>query len=108
MEIKTLLTDIINGKLDEHAKAIKQALDQRADILADLNLISLKVGDRVRIDRITPAVLKGQTGVIHALPRNGNSKRFDVTLDDNDFYIRGMQAQKIQRGIPAVCLTKID
>jgi len=110
MQINDLLKAIANGELDQHQDAINQAFRSRRQLTASITAQTLVLKQLVRLSNLTPAWLNGRTGKIVGLPRTGNSKRFDVELDETPIgcYHRHTPATKMQRGIPAVCITPIE
>lgn len=97
-DLSAILRGIANGAADGCEKAVYDAINARRRSLASITAGTLRVGDRVVVGNIRPARLNGREGVITSLPRSGNSKRFGVKLDGDDFPMSGM---------PAACLTKV-
>lgn len=97
---------ILAGEADGDLEMVYTAFKNRKEVLAQRNLHSLRVGQRVKLFGLTPKVLNGKVGEIVRLPRNGNSKRFDVKLD-NEIVLRGRVTQDVG-GVPVQCLEVIE
>ena len=110
MKLTDFLQAIANGQFDGQEDAIYGAIKARHQMKSQLTAMSLIIGQRVKIDKIRPKALCGLTGKVIALPRSGNSKRFDVELDKAPvgFGRFGQPFTKIQRGIPASCLFPLE
>ena len=108
MNINDIIKAIANGDADGHTEAIYDAIRQRQHRTTALKAVTITIGQRVKIVRITPAWLNDLTGKVVSLPHTANSKRFDVELDEEPvarFNRRTLRPEtKLQRGIPAACL----
>lgn len=96
---------IMRGDADKDLEMIHTAYENRRAVVADKNLNTLRIGQRVKLLGLHPEVLNGNTGKITALPRDRRSKRFSVELD-SEILLRG-RVTKMANGIPVQCLEMI-
>jgi hypothetical protein len=79
----TLIASIINGEYDDDIDRIFRALRSRENEIrrraAQVNLITLTPGTRVRLKDLSPKYLNGLTGVVKA----SRGARITVELDTN-------------------------
>ena len=96
-----VIAGIFSGDFDSEFETLYRAIEARRSQIAKENAIELRIGDKVRIERIRPAWLNGQTGVVSGLPRSGRSMRFQITLDNPPH-----PTDRVQHGVPSACLVK--
>lgn len=99
------------GAVDDRETQIIDEINARRRFMSSMTAAELSLNQRVKISGISPKWLNGLTGKIVALPYRANSKRFDVELDaaadDLPLDRYGREQSKVQRGIPAGCLTAL-
>jgi hypothetical protein len=100
-----VITALLRGDFDDVLPDFSDAIQARREMNAQKNLVSLRLGDPVVLSNLRERNLNGQTGVISGLPKNGRSKRFDVTLD-KEAMIKHRYTKDVP-GVPSQCITKV-
>lgn len=101
MNTATITLDEVLAFVRDARGARLTAIIEEAERVREQTKTLLALGDEVRIDNIRPAALKGLTGKVSGYPKNGNSKRFAVTLDATSTQIL-RRARFTSRSVPFV------
>jgi sulfate adenylyltransferase subunit 1 (EFTu-like GTPase family) len=105
MNFPEVYTAILSGDLDEDLDGVVRAVNDRRRIMGDINSVTMKVGDKVQLQGLSPKSLNGLVGHITKTP-SGRSKRFDVKLL-HEIVLRH-RVTDVVHGIPVQCVVKMD
>lgn len=91
-----VIAAVMRGELDEDLDALLDAVIARRKNAARRRAASLTIGDRVRIEGISPKGMNGATGTVKGM----RGKRVEVEIDKEFARFAGRFASMIESGLP--------
>lgn len=91
-----VIAAIVRGDMDDDLDALMDTVVARRRNAARRRSASLSIGDRVRLDGISPKALNGATGTVKGRSRT----RIEVVIDKEYARAAGRFASMIEMGLP--------